>query len=160
MTGLKCQYYVFLIILLLLSCQKSKNQSIETHNATQVVETKNNKQVSIVLDVDKLIGLNIEQIKNTIGNPSSEFNPISEQKKLMPDIVSTAEWYLDEIGLSIDFSNNEKIKYIFVMNDGVKYSANDLMKMANLKSNSNRYSVKPQKVLNGSGVTGIHVYGK
>ena len=160
MTRFKCQYYIFLIILLLLSCQKSKNQSIVTHNATQTVETKNNKQVSMVNDVNKLIGLNIEQIKNTIGNPSTEFNPSSEQRKLMPDLKSTAEWYFDEIGLSIDFSGNEKVKYIFVMNDGVKYSANDLMKMANLKSNSNRYSVKPQNALNGSGVTGIHVNGK
>ena len=50
--------------------------------------------------------------------------------------------------------------YIFVMNDGVKYSTEEMMKMANLKHNTNRYSIKPQKAFKGSGITGIHVYGK
>lgn len=121
------------------------------------VKAHNNKPLSMVLDVDKLIGLNINQIKNLIGKPRAEFNPTYEQKRLMPDITSTAEWFSKEIGLSIDFRSTEKIMYIFVMNDGVRYSADEIMKMANLKYNSDRYSVKHQRALNGSGITGIHV---
>ena len=125
-------------------------------------EPQTNESVSMVLDVEKLIGLNIEQIISIIGNPSSKWHPTYEQRQLAPNISSTYEWSSEDIGLSIDFYFDEKIMYIFVLNGGnygVKYSTNDLMKMANLKYNSNRYSLKPQKAMIGSGITGIHVYG-
>lgn len=124
------------------------------------VKALNNKPLSMVLDVDKLIGLNINQIKNLIGKPRAEFNPTYEQKRLMPDITSTAEWYFDEMGISLDYRDNEKIMYIFVMNDGVKYSVKELLIMANLNPNSTRYTTEPQEVIGhlaGSGFTGIHV---
>ena len=75
----------------------------------------------------------------------------------MHNIASTAEWNFNGIGLSVDFKNNEKISYMFVMNDGTKYSAGDLMKLTNLNSSSNLYSVTPQQALGRSGITGIHV---
>ncbi|MFC1527958.1 hypothetical protein ACFL5D_04390 [Candidatus Neomarinimicrobiota bacterium] len=154
------KYLFFILSITLFSCQKSQNKPVEVQNNTPINIPENVKQVSIVIDVDRLIGLNINEIKNNIGNPTSEFIPTSDQKRLMPDITSTAEWFSNEIGLSIDYRSNEKIRYIFVMNDGIKYSANELIKMANLNSNSLRYSFKPQMALNGSGITGIHVYGK
>lgn len=133
---------------------------------TSEIDPQLNKQVSMVLDVEKLIGLDIKQMKNILGTSFSEFIPTSEQKRLMPEITPSIEWYFDEIGIYLEYRNYEKIMYIFVMNGGnygVKYSTNDLMKMANLKSNSTRYTIEPQEVIGhlaGSGITGIHVYGK
>ena len=158
---LKMKKHLLLILLItLFCCQKSQNKPVETQNRTPTAISDNDKQISMVIDVDRLIGLNINEIINSIGNPTSEYIPTFEQKRLMTDITSTAEWIMDEIGLSIDYRSNEKIMYIFVMNNGNNYSANELMKMANLKSNSSRYSIKPQKAWNGSGITGIHVNGK
>ncbi len=150
----------FILFITLFCCQKSQNKPSEVKINSPTTIPIDNKQVSMVIDVDRLIGLNINQIKNSIGSPTSEFIPTSEQKRLMTDIISTAEWVIAEIGLSIDYRYNEKIVYIFVMNNGSNYSSDELMKMTNLNYNSDRYSVKPQRAMNGSGITGIHVYGK
>jgi len=151
----------FILFITLFCCQKSQNKPVEVQNNPPSTILENVKQVSMVLDVEKLIGLNIEQMKNVLGKPFSEFIPTSEQKRL--DITPSVEWYFDELGIYLDYRNNDKIMYIFVLNGGNygdKYSTNDLMNLANLKYNSDHYSVKPQRAMNGSGITGIHVYGK
>ena len=100
------------------------------------------KKIKIVFDVNNLIGKKISQIKEGLGTPSSEFIPNKIQLKFDPGILSTAEWYNDGIGLTIDFKGKERIDYIFVINDGTKHTKQQLMKMTNLSSETKRYTIK------------------
>ena len=148
----------FLVIFLIIACAGDKEEAKEAKDTKEVATPF--QDLSVQFDVDNLIGKRITDVKKILGRPSAEFIPNQEQLKIDPNIPSWAEWHKSEVGLQMDFKVGEKIDYIFVINEKSKYTKQDLIKIANLVPDSNRYIIKEQRSLSGQGITGLHVCGK
>ena len=148
----------FLALFLFITCAGDKEETKEANKTKEVVPQT--QDLSIQFDVDNLIGKRISKVKKILGKPSAEFIPNQEQLKNDPNIPSWAEWHKYEVGLQMDFKVGQKIDYIFVINEKSKYTKQDLIKIANLVPDSNRYIIKEQRSLIGQGITGLHVCGK
>ena len=145
----------FIAFFLIIACSGHKEETKEANKTKEAVTQT--KDLSIQFDVDSLIGKKISEIKKILGPPSAEFIPDQAQLKLDPKMASSVEWHKNGVGISIDFSGDQKINYIFVSNDISKYTKQDLIKVANLNPNSKRYVIKEQSDLRGQGITGLLV---
>ena len=125
----------------------------------RVLAQENADSEKIVFDVDKLFGSTISKMKEELGKPSEEFNVTKAMRRKYPNLLSSAAWNKDGIGLNLDYEANRKINYMFVVNDGLKYSKEELMQLSNLSNDSKDYYLIAQKAIGENGITGLHVCG-
>jgi hypothetical protein len=149
---------LILSIILLVACGGGNGEPKKA-SKSETVSTQTQK-LSAQFNVNELIGKRISEVKQILGRPSTEFTPNQAQLRLDPTMSSSAEWNKNGVSLLIDFKGNQQINYIFVTNDGTKYTKEDLIRIANLNPESKRYNMREQRTLNGQGITGLHICGK
>lgn len=146
-------FILFIIIIGIIS-------SISLPNSSKVNTA--NKQTSTpqiqdpIFDIPSIMGRSLSQIKSALGDPTNTYTPTKEQSSIGVSYSST--WKKSDINIQIDYFTSEKpINYIFVSNnDNNTYTLDQMKQLANISSEQ-KYKVVPQKALNGSGITGIHI---
>ena len=115
----------------------------------------------VVFYADDLLGKNVSELKEKLGEPDEEFIPTKKMLRHDPKTTWSIAWYKNGIGLSSDYGKDKKIKYIFIHNDGKKYTKEDLMQMTHLSTGDENYFIIPQKTAFGEPyLTGLHVCGQ
>jgi hypothetical protein len=142
-------------------------QSVETTNPkdqTKQTTPPATKKLDVVFDIPALIDKNIDQIKKTLGKPSSGDEPTKQQMAL-----GVTEWdkTFEKNGYELLITYNPKTRKVidfFIPTNNSSGKTNDyddLLQIANVKDNTSKVRVKPVQTLSDpNSYTGIKVTKK
>lgn len=164
--GLGCGALVILFIIGLVligskGVQTTQTPALQPSSATQKTTTPTATPTpKFIYDIPSLIGKNIDEIKNILGEPADkEFTePTQEQISL-----GAKEWdntfRKDDFDLLVSFNiSSRKIVDFFVSTSSKYPDKNKLMEVTNTKENASNYTIEAVKELkNPSNITGIKI---
>ena len=152
-------FYYFVIFIPQKEQTKLEQERQRQLDATKQGQLDTVKQEGLKLqlfDAPSLLGESYVEIKSILGTPTDESKDWQKDDRL--DMPHYASWDKQDIDLYIEFKDQyELIKYIFIGNNGVKYSAGELMKFSGANKPNGIYKVSPVKAINASGITGIYI---
>lgn len=129
--------------------------------------TNQNAVVVQKFDASGLLGKNIDQIRKEWGEPTRRENERLAAETERIERESTGKvlttridtWQKEGISIQVEYMGVDPVDYIFIENNSVGYSSEQLMRVAGLEAENKRYKVTPQNKLNGDeqGITGLHV---
>jgi len=99
-------------------------------------------------DVPALLSMNGSQIRETLGEPTSEFQPTTEQREL--DIPATLEYTRGTTTLAIDYGNDGVVSEMFLSDKTAGRTVDQLFELGNLNQSNTDYTTKVQPWLNPS----------
>ena len=71
--------------------------------------------------------MNIQQVKNELGNPVSEFTPNKEQIKLDPLLKASLEFKKEFTSIIVDYNSNGDISGVFISDKKEGRTAKEMM---------------------------------
>jgi len=95
-----------------------------------------------VFNIPKILTMNIQQVKNELGNPVSEFTPNKEQIKLDPLLKASLEFNKDFTSIVIDYNSNGEISGVFISDKKEGRTAKEMMVLGSVSDSSTEYSIK------------------
>lgn len=111
---------------------------------------KNEKVIDLYtkFDIPKLLKMDITKAIETLGTPTSFSVPSDQQRKLYPEMPSTAEYQFENTTIFIDYDRDKEIKKIFISDTTPGRKEEEILKIGNLKQNSSEYKIRIQNWLN------------
>jgi hypothetical protein len=128
--------------------------------AKSVSETKPT-QPTYVFDIPSLLGKNIEELRQTLGEPVDKQKDLTPQQLSLGGAVWWNEWDKDGYHLTAEFdANTRKVKNLFIdFKEGQDRKNPDLLlPVGNLNKKSTSYKIDPVKEIKNPGYyTGITI---
>tara|TARA_Y100000590_G_scaffold325518_1_gene369328 strand:+ start:223 stop:1350 length:1128 start_codon:yes stop_codon:yes gene_type:complete len=109
---------------------------------------KEREKLSTVFNIPMIFKMDIDEMTEKYGKPTSHFKATNEQKKL--GSTNTIEFYNDSTGIAIDYIEEgllfkkTKVSSVWLSDDRKWLNIEDYMKIANINSKNN-YSIREQK---------------
>ncbi len=157
------------IIIALAASPKTEQTAQKPAQNTPAVEQKKEEPapVAFVFDVPSLLAKNVDEIRQTLGQPTDGalIEPTEKQKQLGTTKVWDNTFEKDSRSLLVTFNptSREVIDFFISTDDpsGATKDKKKLLEVGNLKEGASNYSVEFVKALNNSSVyTGVKVTAK
>lgn len=145
------------------TAEPSEKSTASSSAGTQEQRAVSNEPAapSFAFDVPTLIGKNVDQIIETLGTPTDNTEPTTQQKEL-----GTKEWTKtytkDNASLLITYDiGTRNVADLFISPKSADASAEEILALGNLSQKDDRYVVELVKVMNDdSKYTGVKVITK
>ena len=114
---------IILIIIALVGCQSSSPENPEQLDVPKNVAPK--EVIIQEFDIPSIVGKNPEQITEVLGDPTSKFEPTSDQRDLL-ELDMAVTYTKEEFELQMDFFDNEVTTMTICAANGIHYYATTL----------------------------------
>jgi len=136
---LKAITMMILSLICLISCESNESFSMKE---------KSPKSLEVRFDIPQLLKLNITQVKERLGSPTSEFIPSAANLQVDPGMLSCLEYQNRSTSITINYSRSGKIETIFIADNTTGRKTEEILKLGNLKVAAKDYKIRVQNWIN------------